>query len=256
MLLLGAGIGYSASPRMHAAAFAAAGLDWSYELADVPADALPKVVESLRGEDVAGANVTIPYKTAVMALLDAVDAVAANIGAVNTVLKTDSRLIGSNTDVVGVRAALQQLGMAEPAGARVLVLGAGGSARAVAAAMPGADLTFVAREGRQRELPGKVLPWERQEWRDAARGCDLLVNATPLGRRGEIAVADEDLPRDAAVLDLVYARGGTPLVAAARDRGNRCADGWTVLLAQGAASFEAWTGRTAPVEAMRQALGA
>ncbi len=255
MVLLGQGISYSASPAMQTAAFRWARLAWTYEIVDVPPERLPVAVGALREPDAAGANVTIPHKVAVMSLLDRLEGEALDAGAVNTIRRTaDGRLIGSNTDVVGVRVALGAVGV-EPAGARVVVLGAGGSARAAAIALRSADLTFVARRPEAgARLPGRVLAWSDPAWPGLVRRADLLVNATPLGRRGEMPLRPASLPPRGAVIDLVYVAGGTPLVRRARQLGLRCADGWTVLLAQGAAAFQAWTGLDAPVEVMRAAL--
>jgi shikimate dehydrogenase len=255
VVLLGHGISYSASPAMMGAAFRATGLHWTYDLLDVPAAELPAAVATLRGPAFAGANVTIPHKVAVMPLLDQLDADAAEVGAVNTIRRDPGgRLVGSNTDVAGVRVAMGAVGV-EPQGARAVVLGAGGSARAAAIALRGADVTFVARRPEAGAgLPGRVLLWSDPQWTVLARHADLLLNATPLGRRGEMPLRPAQLPPRGAVIDLVYVRGGTPLVRRARQLGLRCADGWSVLLAQGAAAFQAWTSSPAPVDAMRAAL--
>jgi shikimate dehydrogenase len=256
VVLIGHGIGYSASPAMHAAAFAAAGLDWSYELLDVPAERLPEAVAEVRASCI-GANVTIPHKVPVGRLLDDLDDGARAAGAVNTIRRDGERLIGSNTDVAGILAALGAVGV-EATGARAVVLGAGGSARAAAAALAGARITVVARRPEAAsDLPGTVVDWrDEPSWGALVRHADLLVNATPLGRREEMPVRPACLPPRGAVIDLVYVAGGTPLVRRARRLGLRCVDGWDVLVAQGAAAFQTWTGRPAPVEAMRTALGA
>ena len=223
---------------MQNAAFAAAGLaDWSYELFDVAPEDLPAAVAGLRRPDHAGANVTIPHKLAVMPLLDDSDPLAVEVGAVNLIRRDGELLVGDNTDVAGVRAALDEVGWQ---GGRAVILGRGGSARAALVALKGSDAEMV---GRDR--------WEERG--RLCRGADLVVNCTPLGRAGETVLDPADLPRR-AVVDLVYAEGGTPLTAAARRAGLAVADGWTVLLAQGAASFSAWTGLPAPVDAMRAAL--
>lgn len=254
VVLLGHGIAYSASPAMQNAAFRAAGLDWSYEILEVAPDQLPGAVALLRDRDVIGANVTIPHKVAVMPLLDALEGEATEAGAVNTIRRESEQLIGSNTDVTAVRVALGAAGV-EAKGARAVVLGVGGSARAAAVALRGADLTFVARQPRKGAgLPGRVLDWSDPAWPALARHADLLLNATPLGRRGEMALRPAFLPPRGAVIDLVYAAGGTPLVRRARQLGLRCVDGWAVLLAQGAAAFQAWASQPAPVAAMRAAL--
>ena len=254
VLLLGHGIAYSASPAMQTAAFRAAGLDWSYDILDVAPEQLHGAVTSMRDQDVIGANVSIPYKVAVMSLLDGLEGEAVEAGAVNTIRRQDDQLIGSNTDVTGVRVALGAVGV-EPNGARAVLLGVGGSARAAAVALRGADLTFVARRPESGAgLPGRVLDWGDPNWPSLARHADLLLNATPLGRRGEMPLRPANLPPRGAVIDLVYVTGGTPLVRRSRQLGLRCVDGWAVLLAQGAASFQAWTSLPAPVGAMRSAL--
>jgi shikimate dehydrogenase len=238
---------------MQRAGFAAARLEgWTYDLLDVPPEQLADAVEALRDEAFAGANVTIPHKRSVLALVDAVEGAAERAGAVNTIRREGRRLVGSNTDVEAIRAAAASAGFA---GGRVLVLGAGGSARSTAVALEGAELVFAARSPeRAAGLPGDVVGWEDESWRRLAPEFDLLVNTTPLGRGGELPLEPELLPP--ALVDLVYVRGGTPLVRAARARGVRVVDGWEILLGQGARAFEAWTGRPAPLEAMRRTLEA
>jgi shikimate dehydrogenase len=238
---------------MHNAAFEAAGLDWTYELMDVSSQNLRDAVESLRSDEVAGANVTIPHKQAVMELLDGLDAEAMRAHAVNTIVRDGDRLIGSNTDVAGVRTAVSEVGL-RSAGANVVILGGGGSARAAAVALEGAHLTFVSRHPEADDLPGRVIGWSDTAMPGYARSADLLLNATPLGRREEMPIRPGALPKQGAVVDLVYVTGGTPLIRKARSLGLRVADGWVVLLAQGARSFEAWTGRDAPLDAMRETL--
>jgi shikimate dehydrogenase len=139
--------------------------------------------------------------------------------------------------VAGIQAALAEVGWQ---GGRAVILGRGGSARAAAAALAGSEVEFITRDN-----------WEERGAR--SRAADLVVNCTPIGRGGEAVIRPADLPR-LAVVDLVYAAGGTPLTAAAKAAGLPCADGWAVLLAQGAASFTGWTSLPAPLEAMRAAL--
>ncbi len=238
---------------MQNAAFRAAGLDWTYELLDVPSGELSAAVERLRGPDVAGANVTIPHKAAVMDRLDGLDADAVRAHAVNTIAHEGERLVGSNTDVAGIRSAISEVGLL-PGGADVVILGVGGSARAAAVALEGAHLTFVSRHPEDDDLPGRVIAWSDRALPRLVRSADLLLNATPLGRREEMPIRPAALPKDGAVIDLVYVSGGTPLVRKARSLGLRTADGWGVLLAQGATSFKVWTGRDAPLSAMRETL--
>jgi shikimate dehydrogenase len=238
---------------MHNAAFRALGLDWTYELLDVPPAELPAALHGLRREDVAGANVTIPHKQAVMQHMDALDAEAVKARAVNTIVRDGDRLVGSNTDVAAIRAAIASVGVV-PKGANVVIFGAGGSARAAAVALEGAHVTFVSRHPDRADVPGRVIAWDDASLHGLVRGADLLVNATPLGRRDEMPIRPAALPRDGAVIDLVYVTDGTPLVRKSRSLGLRTADGWEILLAQGATSFELWTGRAAPVSAMRETL--
>jgi shikimate dehydrogenase len=220
---------------MQNAAFAARGLDWAYVAHDVVPGGLGEAVRGLLALGYAGANVTIPHKTAVLALCDDVDAVAARAGSVNTLVLRDGRVLGSSTDGLAVTGAV------EARGARALVLGAGGAAKAAVAALEeaGASVRVAARRG---------------EWPPDASEATLLLNATPV--RDELLVQ----PRPGQqVVDLAYNADGSPtaLVAAARAAG--CAvvvDGLEILVRQGAASFERWTGLPAPVAVMRNAVSA
>jgi shikimate dehydrogenase len=233
--LLGWPVAHSLSPPMQNAGFAALGLDWAY----VPLAAHPDhVAEALRGLAAlgfAGANVTIPHKEAVAALCDELDDVAARAGSVNTLVIRDGVVHGSTTDVVALQAVV------DAAGRRVLVLGAGGAAKAAALAY---------RDQGAAEL---VVASRRDEvWPPDPTGFDVIVNCTPVKTEALVMPAAHQ-----AVVDMAYnADGGeTALVAAARRAG--CvvvADGLELLLLQGAASLERWTGRPAPVEAMRAAL--
>jgi shikimate dehydrogenase len=238
---------------MQNAGFAALGLDWTYELLDVPAEGLRAAVAALRAPDVAGANVTIPYKQDVMDQLDVVAPEALRARAVNTIVNEGGRLGGYNTDIAAIRSAVEQAGV-EPESANAVILGAGGAARATAAALEGAHLTFVARRPSAADVPGKVVAWSDPAVPSLTRSADLLVNATPLGRHEEMPLRPAALPKAGAVIDLVYVSGGTPLVRKARSLGLPTVDGWEILLGQGATSFLLWTGQSAPLEAMRETL--
>ena len=238
---------------MHNAAFRALGMDWTYELLDVPPGDLPAALKGLRDPDIAGANVTIPHKQAVIEHMDALDPEAVRARAVNTIVRDGDRLVGSNTDIAAIRSAIASVEV-EPRGANVVIFGAGGSARAAAVALEGAHLTFVSRRPDEVDVPGRTIAWDDGSLHALVRAADLLVNATPLGRRDEMPIRPAALPRDGAVIDLVYVTGGTPLVRKARSLGLRTVDGWEILLAQGASSFVLWTGRPAPVSAMRETL--
>lgn len=238
---------------MHNAAFQALGMDWSYELLDVAPQDLAASLAMLKSPDVAGANVTIPYKQVVMEHLESVEDDALRAHAVNTIVHRDGRLEGFNTDIAAIRHAVEEVGV-EPRDAKAVILGAGGAARAAAQALEGAHITFVTRHPDDVLVPGATVAWGSAAMSSLTRSADLLVNATPLGRRDEMPLRPAALPKSGAVIDLVYVAGGTPLVRKARSLGLRTADGWGVLLSQGAVSFELWTGRGAPLDAMRETL--
>lgn len=236
------------------AAFGAVGLDdWTYELLDVPPAQLKAAVDGLRAPDVAGANVTIPYKQAVMDQLDSVSPEALRARAVNTIVNEAGHLGGYNTDIAAIRAAVDEVGV-EPEGANAVILGSGGGARATAVALDGAHVTFVCRRPDEADMPGRSIGWNDPSVPAMIRSADLLVNATPLGRHEEMPIRPAALPRSGAVVDLVYVTGGTPLVRKARSLGLRTVDGWEILLGQGATAFLMWTGRSAPLDAMRETL--
>jgi shikimate dehydrogenase len=228
--LLGKPVAGSLSPRMQNAAFAAAGLPWRYEALEVEPDGLEAAVRDL---DI-GANVTIPYKVAVFDLCAEVDDAARRAVSVNTLLVEDGRLLGSSTDGLAVTGALGDV-----AGMQALVLGAGGAARAVVAALElaGAEVSIASRSG---------------EWPPDASAADVVVNTTPV--KDELLVEPR---RDQAVVDLAYNPDGsaTALVAAAHLAGClTVVDGLEILVRQGAASFERWTGLEAPIDVMRAAV--
>lgn len=239
VVLLGEHIGYSASPAMHNAAFAACGLDLRYELADVSADALAATVDALRSQ--AGANVTQPHKLTAMHVVDELAPDAERVGALNTIVVSDGRLSGHNTDLPAIAAALMELA---PDARRAVVLGAGGASRATVLALEdaGVETTVVRR-----------AEWDRMP--DLLGGADVLVNATPVGTAADLSPVDTALLRpDLTVLDLVYRPSPTRLVRDARSIGARAADGAGVLLRQAALSFTLWTGLEPPLGPMRSAL--
>jgi shikimate dehydrogenase len=255
--LLGNPVSHSLSPRMQNAAFAARGLDWAYVPLPVEPAHLEGAVAGLVALGFAGANVTIPHKTAVVSFCDELDGAAERAASVNTLVIRDGRVLGSSTDGLAVTDAVA----AE--GARVLILGAGGAAVAVAVALleaGAAGVTVAARDSdRAHALAARLVALfpegeiaAADPWPPRPADATLLVNTTPL--RDELPVE----PRaDQAVVDLAYRSGGDPtaLVEAARKAGcNPVVDGLEVLARQGAASFERWTGVTAPVDVMRRAI--
>lgn len=261
--LLGHPVAHSLSPAMHNAAFRSLGLPHTYETLDVSAAELPAVVGRIRSGEVLGANVTVPHKQAVLRLVDAWDAASGRIGAVNTLSRTPdgSRVLGSNTDQVGFAYAVRDLPLAD---ARVLLLGAGGAARAVVAVLVerGATVTIANRtavraDGLAHGLPHpvgrapRVIAWaERLD----LSAIDVIVNATSLGLHGEDPLEGAALRDGLVVIDLIPTAAPTPLLTRARAAGARVVDGLPMLLQQAASSFRIWTGRDAPVEVMRAAL--
>jgi shikimate dehydrogenase len=258
---------------MHNAAFAALGLDWVYVPFPVAPERLEAAVVGLAALGVAGFNVTIPHKVAILPLLDAISPEAELIGAVNTVSLHDGLLTGYNTDGIGLVAALSaKLGF-DPAGRSVLVLGAGGAARSAVAALAGAGAAQVAVANRSvekgRELVGllegklsgcrlSAQPLERLADRSFSAGFDLVVNTTSVGMKGD-SVPYLDLAamrRGCVVYDMVYAPPVTPLLAEARRLGLPAANGLGMLIAQGEAAFRIWTGSEPPAGCMEGALAA
>jgi shikimate dehydrogenase len=253
--ILGRPVAHSLSPAMHNAAFAHLGLKAVYvpfEVAD-----LPQAVAGLRGLRIAGVSVTIPFKEEILPLLDEVVGPAARMGAVNTVVNQDGRLVGHNTDWLGAVTALKEHIVLEDR--RVLILGAGGAARAIVyglraegARVSLTDVEWPKAERLARELGAEALtPKEAEDC-----PAEILINATPVGmepRTGEIPFPPEALGRFRLVMDIVYRPLQTRLLTEATARGCEVVDGLRMLIHQGAAQFSLWTGRPAPVEVMAEA---
>lgn len=265
--LIGDPVVHSLSPVMHNAALAVLGLDGTYELWQTPESELAERVEGLRRSDTLGANVTVPHKQAVLHLCDEVSERARRIGAVNTIVTRGGHLHGDNTDAYGFMRALD--GLPRASGVQsALILGAGGAARAVAVALgtAGIDSISIANRtpDRARHLASALgdagLTGVRTiAWSDLAAalsGTTLLINATSIGWHHDetpIPVSYLDhLPAYTCVFDLTYR--DTALIRAARHRGIVVSDGLDMLIYQGARALELWTGRTPPVEAMREAV--
>ncbi|HEY8852925.1 MAG TPA: shikimate dehydrogenase [Gemmatimonadaceae bacterium] len=260
LVLLGHPVSHSLSPVFQNAALRASDIPLVYEALDVGGRELRSVLRQLMESNGAG-NVTIPHKVTVHDLCDELTDLAAKVGAVNTFWVDSNKLHGDNTDVGGFDAAARALLGGETADARVVVLGAGGAAASVLAAIedwPRATATVVARHTERAVGLAKrfsdVARAEKSVER-AVRKATLIVNATPVGQHDEDQPVDVALiPKSAAVLDLVYRRGGTPWVNAARANGIRAADGLPMLLEQGALAFERWFGKEPDREAMRLSL--
>jgi shikimate dehydrogenase len=272
--LLGRPVAHSLSPRMQAAAFAAAGIPATYTACEVAPHELGDAFATLRalGSVWGGANLTLPHKQAAGALVDDLDETAVRAGAINVISgPAGGRWTGFNTDLVGFVAALQAVGV-QCTGRRIAVLGAGGMARAVVAAALQADAAAIGIACRDPQSGVAML--EDLERRSARRApslrctaweaaaslipeAQILVNATPLG-----LVPSDPSPidlvagrRDLIVVDAAYAAVPTALERAAQARGVRSITGRELLVQQGAAAFALWTGLEPPVAVMRRSLG-
>jgi shikimate dehydrogenase len=298
--LIGYPLGHSVSPAMQQAAFDHYKLDLRYELWETEEGKLGDVLERLRLDETVGANVTAPHKEAVPHSMDELDNLAREIGAVNTIVNRGGRLIGYNTDAGGFLDALRKEGGFDPAGKDVVLIGAGGVARAASFALARAGvkslaLTDISMEQAQRlavdlkrslaraqgppprssvdakdggvdELDSRVWPIPEisvlspndPQFGEVLRGCDLLVNCSPIGMKhspteGESPVEAKLIPKGALVYDVVYNPSETPLLADAKKVGARTLGGLAMLVYQGAMSFELWTGKKAPIDIMFQA---
>jgi shikimate dehydrogenase len=260
--VIGWPVQHSRSPAMFAAAFAACAdmQAWTYQRLPIAPQLFEPTVRALAGSGFVGANVTIPHKQSALAVAERSSEAARAIGAANTLsFSADGSIAAENTDAPGLLAAIGD----SVQGRSALVLGAGGSARAAVWALLGAGAA--------------VSVWNRTHERAIALAgelgaqavvrpvaADLLVNCTSVGLRptlseaealNQLALSADLVGSYACVTDLVYRDGPTPVLAAAAAAGARTVDGLEVLVAQGALSFELWTGRAAPVQAMRRGAG-
>jgi len=274
--VLGRPVAENPTGVMQEAAFPAAGLNWRYLNIEVPPERLADALIGVRAFGMRGINLTIPHKVAVMQYLDEIAPDARVIGAVNTVRREGDRLIGENTDGKGFLRGVRQDAGVDPAGTRVVILGAGGAARAIATelALAGAaQITVVNRtpergQGMVADLRANTPADVRFEvWRGVYRvlaDTDILVQATSIGLYPDVdrmpAVALDDAPAHMLVSDVVFNPPETRLLAAARGRSLLTLDGLSMLVYQGAIGFEMWTGIPAPEtimkRALREALGA
>ncbi len=269
--IFGYPLGHSISPRFQQAAFDHCALDVSYKAWPVTTDRLEPEVRKLRDDGYLGANVTVPHKERVRPYLDGLEPLAKALGAVNTIVKEDGRLVGYNTDARGLMEALRKDGACDPKGLSVLVLGAGGAARAAVFALVGAgvvSLTVANRTLARAELLAsefeaagadvEAVPMEEPALAAVCKEADLIVNATSMGMRH--GTADRETPLKASairaqslVYDLVYNPAETPLLVEAKAAGAKTLGGLPMLVYQGAASFELWTGSPAPIDVMFEA---
>ena len=267
--VIGWPVKHSLSPPMHNAAFAELGLEWAYVPLPVYPDHVSEAVRGLRALGFAGANVTVPHKQAVLAHLDDVSRAAQVIGAVNTIVVRDGSLYGDNTDASGFITSLREVDF-DPAGTYCVLLGAGGAARAVAQGLADAGALQVC-------VYNRTLSRARDLCRDMAKfysdvrfepaslgdltaigdDTDLVVNATSLGMWPDTETSpwpgEVPVPGHLTVCDVVYTPQETLFLTQARVVGAETVNGLGMLVHQGAAAFEMWTGRPAPVDTMRDA---
>jgi 3-dehydroquinate dehydratase/shikimate dehydrogenase len=262
--ILGHPLGHSLSPLVHNTAFLKLGMDAAYLPFDVDAGALAPTLEALRAAGLRGANVTIPHKTAVIPLLDGIEAHAKKIGAVNTIVCRGGKLRGHNTDVAGFVGALRSAGV-KLEGARALVAGAGGAARAAVVGLldNGASVTVINRTRRRAlALAGhlgddQISVAGQCDMGSAASRSDIVVNCTPAGMRGfsgPCPVPPRSIRRGTAVMDMVYNPVRTRLLGQAEKRGARTVSGMEMFIRQAEAAFWLWTGLPFPETAVRRAL--
>jgi shikimate dehydrogenase len=257
LAVLGYPVAHSRSPAMQTAALAALGLagEWEYGAIEVAPEQFEARVRALSAEGFAGANVTVPHKQAALALADDPSEVALEIGAANTLVFNGEAIGAHNTDADGFLHSLPQ----SPGGKRALVLGAGGAARAIVWALvrEGATVEVWNRTSERAERLCRELGGAAASDPDQA-ACDLIVNTTAVGLEGEDPFAELPLAVDGfaaeqTVVDMVYAEGGTALLSAAAVAGATVVDGLEILVQQGVLSLKIWTGRDAPLDAMRAA---
>lgn len=260
--VLGWPLGGTLSPMIHNAAFRRLDLDWVYFAWPVPPESLPAAIGGLRSLRAQGANVTMPHKEAVIDLLDQVSGDGRAVGAVNTIQRYGDRLIGHNTDIDGFLEFLSADAGVDVAGMSALVLGAGGSSRAVVKALDRAAARRIAIASRDPARAGRIegvagaVPARTVRWNEAAdeaSAVDLVVNATPLGSSGEDPIPGAEFRAGQVVVDLVYLPPATPLVERARAQGASAWGGLGMLVHQAAASFRIWTGMDPPLETMSAA---
>ncbi len=259
--VIGDPVRHSLSPALHNAAYRALDLDWVYVAFEVPAGASADALGAVRALGLVGLSVTMPHKEEVAAHCDALSDDATALRSVNTVTRTeDGKLLGSSTDGDGFLRSLRDAGHEVEPGARVLLVGAGGAARAVALALGrrGARVSVAARRpdaalAAAALAGGDVVAWDDRA--DAATTADIVVNATPVGMGADVAlpIPASSLRSRQVVADLVYHPLETPLLAAAAACGAVTVDGLGMLVHQAALQVECWTGREPPVAVMRAA---
>lgn len=255
--VIGSPVRHSLSPVIHNTAFRVAGLDWVYLAFEVPPGGAAAAVAAMAALGLEGLNVTMPHKAGVAEAVDRLSPVADELGAVNTVVREGTALVGHNTDGDGLVAALRGEHGFDPAGRRCLVLGAGGTARAVVRALGAAgaaDVAVVARRPDQASNAASLAgPCGRTGAVVDVGGAHLVVNTTPVAGDLPLGLEPSQLGREQLVVDVVYQPPATALLVAAEAQGAATANGVGMLVHQAALAFRLWTGQEAPVAEMRKA---
>jgi len=264
-------VAHTASPAMHNAAFKTLKMNWVYLAFPVDPAKLRSALHGARDMGLVGVNLTVPHKILALDIVDEVDAEARRLGAVNTVVMKDGRLLGYNTDGYGITKALQDEFNLTLAGKHVLVLGAGGAGRAIAVqcALDGAAVVSIANRTREKIQPiaaeiaatnteCRSLALDAETIRSVMGTVDVVINATSVGLTPGDSLG---LPADVFsarhfVYDTIYRPAQTELLRVAAAAGAKVANGASMLLHQGAKAFEIWTGQKAPLAVMRRALRA
>jgi shikimate dehydrogenase len=262
-ILIGSPVAHSLSPTIHRAAFAAAGVDWTYAALDVAAGDGAAAVEAMRVLGIGGMSVTMPHKADVAGAVDDLDPAARSLQSVNTVSWDGDRLVGSSTDGAGFVAALAEVGI-DVAGARVAVIGAGGAARSVIDALGRSgtkDITVLNRSEENAERAAQLSPAASLGIVSDVTRADIVVNATSVGMGvdpraagpDDLACDPELLHSGQIVVDLVYHPLRTAWLAAAEELGARTVDGLGMLIHQAALQQQRWLGTLPDVQVMRAA---
>jgi len=270
--LIGDPVSHSVSPQMHNAAFEELKLDYCYIAMQVDKKDLKKALDGIRAENFAGVNVTVPHKEAVIPLLDEVTKLPRLIGAVNTIKNENGKLIGYNTDGTGFIESLKKDANVGPKGKKVVLIGAGGGAKAVAImlAESGAKslaITDILSDKASSlsdyvkshfDIEALFLPQKSNELKAAVKNCDILINATPVGmhpNENKCPLSDDfEIPKGILACDLIYNPPESKLLKKAKESGAKTLNGIGMLVRQGALAFEIFTENEAPVEVMRNAV--
>ena len=269
--IFGYPLAHSISPAFQQAAFDYYSIPAKYHAWPTPPDQLGNEVRKLRHKEYLGANVTVPHKEQVRKYLDHIDQWAESIGAVNTIVRKDGALTGYNTDAYGFIRSLKEMGEFDPGGKKVLLLGAGGAARAAVFGLAEENIASLTIANRTVErgqslsdaisqsiADVKAIPMTNDALEKGSADADLIVNCTSMGMKhsdaeGRSPLEARLMPSNALVYDMVYNPSETQLLMEAKKAGARTLGGLTMLIYQGAAAFERWTGKDAPVGVMFRA---